>query len=89
VEEGTEDWGRTRVKLYNKVQVNTFVEVRVVYHDKFSKVLVTGCDEGKSPNWNEVLSFPLEADNKSRFTREELMSSHTMIHVNLFDQEKY
>jgi hypothetical protein len=41
------------------------------------------------PKWNEVLSFPLESDNKTHFTKEELQSSHTTIIISLFDKQMY
>lgn len=49
----------------------------------------TNVDEGASPKWNEVLIFPLEADNKTNFTKEELINSTTMIIISLFDKETY
>jgi len=49
----------------------------------------TNVDEGGSPKWNEVLTFPLEADNKTNFTREELINSQTMIIISLFDKQMY
>ena len=49
----------------------------------------TNVDEGGSPKWNEVLIFPLEADNKTNFTREELINSQTMIIISLFDKQMY
>jgi hypothetical protein len=41
------------------------------------------------PKWNEVLTFPLEADNKTNFTKEELLNSPTTITISLFDKQMY
>ena len=41
------------------------------------------------PKWNEVLWFPLEADNIEAFTKEDLMSSETKIIISLFDKQMY
>ena len=43
--------------------METFVEVRVKYHEKLSIVKRTNVDEGTMPKWNEVLTFPLESEN--------------------------
>ena len=47
----------------------------------------TNVDEGSMPKWNEVLWFPLEADNKEAFTKEDLMSSQCWT-VNKFGKRK-
>ena len=41
------------------------------------------------PKWNQVLNFPLEALNATKFTKEELIKSQSMIIVSLFDRETY
>ena len=41
------------------------------------------------PKWNEVLWFPLEADDGKAFTKEDLMSSDTKIIISLFDKQMY
>ena len=43
--------------------------------------------EGDFPEWNEILSFPLESLNKKRFTRQELTNTKAMIYISLFDRE--
>lgn len=48
---------------YNISRVETFVEVRIVYNDFYTEVKVTNIAEGDFPEWNEVLSFPLAAEN--------------------------
>jgi len=80
---------RDKKDLMNTAQVETFVEVKVQYHEKFAMTKRTNVDEGGSPKWNEVLVFPLEADNKTNFTREELINSQTMIIISLFDKQMY
>lgn len=80
---------KNRNDLINTAQVETFVEVKVIYHEKFAIVKRTNVDEGSLPKWNEVLTFPLEADNKTNFTKEELLSSETLIIITLFDKQMY
>lgn len=71
--------------LYKITRVETFVEIRVVYHEGFTHKLQTNIAEGESPEWNEVLSFNLVAENGKRFTKEELINSKTMLYISLFD----
>ena len=61
--------------LENTAQVETYVEVKVIYHEKLSISKRTNVDEGSMPKWNEVLQFPLEAINMQGFTKEELYNS--------------
>lgn len=72
--------------LINTAQVETYVEVKIQYHEKFAIIKRTNVDEGSMPKWNEVLTFPLEADNKTNFTKEELLNSPTTITISLFDK---
>lgn len=69
--------------------VETFVEVKIIYHEKLQIVKRTNVDEGTMPKWNEVLQFPLEAENKTNFTKNELLSSETIIQISLFDKQIY
>lgn len=69
--------------------METYVEVKVIYHDRFSIIKRTNVDEGFLPNWNEVLDFPLEADNNKGFTKEELLNAETQILISLFDKQMY
>ena len=80
---------KNKSDLYNTAQVETFVEVRLQYHEKFAIIKRTNVDEGSMPKWNEVLTFPLEADNKTNFTKEELMSTKCMIIISLYDKQMY
>ena len=75
-------------QLHRQPQVQTYVEVKIQYHEKYAVVKRTKTDEGRMPRWNEILDFALVADNKN-FTLEELSSSSTMIIVSLFDQQDY
>jgi hypothetical protein len=50
-------------------------------------VKLTNISEGDFPEWNEILEFPLQALNKRKFTRQELINSKSMIYVTLFDRE--
>lgn len=70
---------------YRVARVETFVEIRIVYNDYYTEVKVTNIAEGDFPEWNDVLSFPLLAENNKKFTREELVNSKTIIYVSLFD----
>lgn len=72
--------------IYKMKRVETFVEVRIVYNEVFTIVKSTNVAEGDSPDWNELLTFPLKAENGKRFTREELVNSKTMIYISIFDQ---
>ena len=75
--------------MHSTPQVESYVEVRVQYYEKYAVMKRTYTDEGRMPRWNEILEFPLVADNGSGFTIEELASSETMIIVSLFDLQKY
>lgn len=80
---------RDRNQVLEKPMVETYVEVKIQYHNKFALIKQTRIDEGKMPKWNQVLTFPLEALNATKFTKEELIKSQSMIIVSLFDREKY
>ena len=69
--------------------METYVEVKIQYYEKYAVVKRTHTDEGRMPRWNEILDFALVADNESNFTMEELSSSNTMIIVSLFDKQTY
>ena len=73
--------------MYNICRVETFIEVRIVYHNGYTQVQYTNIAEGDYPEWNEVLSFPLEPLNGKHFTQSELEQSKTMIYISIFDQE--
>ena len=73
--------------LYRIKRVETFVEVRIVYNEYYTEVKTTNVAEGDFPEWNEVLNFPLIAENGKKFTKDELVNSKTMIYISLFDQE--
>jgi hypothetical protein len=47
--------------------------------------LQTNIAEGDFPEWNEVLSFPLKAENGRKFTKEELINSKATLYISLFD----
>lgn len=53
-------------------QVETYVEVKIQYYDKYSILKTTNVDEGTMPRWNEILDFPLDSQNSEGFTQEEL-----------------
>lgn len=80
---------KNRRDLINTAQVETYVEVRVAYHEKFAIIKRTNVDEGSTPKWNEVLQFPLEANDNTKFKKEELQSSDTQIIISLFDKQMY
>lgn len=63
------------------------IEVRIVYNEDYSEVKLTNNSEGDFPEWNEILEFPLKPINKRRFTKQELVSTKSMIYVTLFDRE--
>jgi hypothetical protein len=46
---------KNRRDLINTAQVETYVEVKVAYHEKYAIVKRTNVDEGSMPKWNEVL----------------------------------
>lgn len=80
--------------LYSTKQVEPLVEVRVVgpevVDDKGRRgahARSTGAADGRSPEWNEILEFSLEAPG-GPFTRKELERSPTMVYFTLFDQEQ-
>ena len=84
-----EDYNRRAINqrkdLYRVARVETFVEVRIVYHDMYTEVQYTNIAEGDFPEWNEVLNFNLISENRKRFSKEELLNSKTMIYISLFD----
>ena len=41
--------------LYRITRVETFVEIRIVYHEGYTKTLQKNIAEGDFPEWNEVL----------------------------------
>ena len=61
--------------------------MRIVYNEEYSEIQVTNIAEGDFPEWNEILAFPLFALNGKRLTKQELISTKTMIYVTLFDRE--
>ena len=69
--------------------METYVEVKIQYYEKYAVVKRTQTDEGRMPRWNEILDFALEADNYTNFTMDELSSSATMIIVSVFDMQTY
>jgi hypothetical protein len=73
--------------LYNIKRVETLVEVRLVYHEGYTFTQHTNIAEGDFPEWNELLAFPLIAENGKRFTKEELINSKAMFYISLFDRE--
>ena len=80
------DMNKKAIKdLYKIARVETFVEIRIVYHEGFSQTLQTNIAEGDFPEWNEVLAFPLVAENMKKFTKEELLNSKAMLYISLFD----
>jgi len=80
---------RDRKEVMNDCQVETFVEVKIIYHKKFAIVQRTNVDEGTMPKWNEVLEFPLKADDEKGFTKEELLNTEAQIMITLFDRQEY
>ena len=80
---------KTKEQLNNTPQVETYVEIKVQYHEKYTILQTTNVDEGTMPRWNEILDFPLQSQNSEGFTQEELMSSKTMIIATLFDKQTY
>ena len=73
--------------MLNTPQVETYVEVSVIYNDALNVIKRTNIDEGSTPKWNEVLEFELNSDHE-KFTKEELMTSDTQIIISLFDKRK-
>lgn len=63
------------------------IEVRIVYNEEYSEVKVTNASEGDFPEWNEILEFPLLALNKRKFTKQELVTTKSMLYITLFDRE--
>lgn len=53
----------TKNDLYRIPQVESYVEVKVIYKDGKTIIDRTFCDEGKDPMWNEVKSFPFKPVN--------------------------
>lgn len=41
--------------------METYVEVKIQYHEKYSIIKTTYTDEGTMPRWNEILDFPLDS----------------------------
>ena len=70
-------------------QVETYVEIKVQYHEKYAILKTTNTDEGSMPRWNEILDFPLTSENNEGFTQEELQKSKTVIVCSLFDKQEY
>lgn len=64
---------RDKKDLYNTAQVETYVEVKVIYYEAkdgkqgLTKTKRTNVDEGSMPKWNEVLQFPLESEGTEGF----------------------
>ena len=61
--------------------------MRIVYNEEYSEVKLTNIAEGDTPEWNEILEFPLKALNRRRFTKQELINTKSMIYITLFDRE--
>ena len=80
---------KSRKELDNTPQVETYVEVKIVYHEKYSIVKTTFTDEGSMPRWNQILDFPISSGSSEGFTTKELSSSKTMIIASLFDKQTY
>jgi len=62
----------SRNDLQVSPQVESYVEVKIVYGDGSGKTIIdrTFCDEGKDPKWNEVKSFPFKPVGSEKFTKE-------------------
>ena len=56
-------------------QVESYVEIKIQYHEKYAILKTTNIDEGSMPRWNEILDFPLDAQSSEGFTQEELARS--------------
>ena len=52
---------KTKEQLNSEPQVETYVEIKVQYHEKYAVLKTTNTDEGTMPRWNEILDFVLEA----------------------------
>ena len=63
--------------IYKKPQVESYVEVKVIYKDNKTIIDRTFCDDGKDPMWNEVKSFPFKPINTMKFTKEQLVDDET------------
>lgn len=44
--------------------VESYLEVKVIYHALRTHTKSTNTDTGSSPKWNEVLEFPLWSENE-------------------------
>lgn len=80
---------KTEAQLNMMPQVETYVEVKIQYHEKYTILKTTQVDEGSMPRWNEIFDFPFEANSSEGFTQKELASSKTMIIASLFDRQTY
>ena len=77
---------KSKEELASMPQVETYVEIKVQYHEKYAILKTTNTDEGTMPRWNEILDFPLDAANDEAFTQDELAKSKTVIIASLFDK---
>ena len=82
------DQARAELEQFFKLkQVETYVEVRVIYTDHYSVIKSTNIAEGGFPEWNQVLEFPLKPENKGGFfTDKELKNTKTEILISVFDK---
>lgn len=58
-----------KTDLYKIPQVESYVEVKVIFSDGRTIIDRTWCDDGKDPNWNEVMSFIFKPINNEKFTK--------------------
>ena len=72
--------------MINRPQVETYIEVALIYNEAYTMIKKTNIDEGSTPKWNEVLQFDLVSQDSKGFTKEELMNSNTTIMISLFDK---
>ena len=75
--------------MINTPMVETYVEVALIYNDSQTAIKRTNVDEGSTPKWNEVLDFDWISKDRIRgFTKEELITSESMIRISLFDRRQ-
>ena len=55
--------------VYGIKSVQSMIEVKIVYNEEYSLTKITNVAEGNSPEWNEILEFPLKALNERKFTK--------------------
>ena len=76
-----------KIDVYKLPQVESYVEIRVIFADGRTIIDRTWCDDGKDPNWNELKSFLYKPINSEKFTKKQLMDDTTEIVVSLFDRQ--